>query len=121
MKQRTSQQNKSLHKWFELVSAQLNDAGITVQLLLKERVELPVTPEVVKELLWRPAQRALLGKQSTTELSKQEDIDLVYDTLNRHLATRFHLENIPFPSHEVGYWDTAPLKHEEGTVQVTDA
>jgi hypothetical protein len=51
----------------------------------------------VKELLWRPAQKAILRKKSTTELFKIEDIDKVWEHLNRHLGEKFGL-HVPFPS-----------------------
>jgi hypothetical protein len=109
---RTEQQNRALHLYFTQLAAALNDAGYTVQLVLKEKMDLDWSPSMVKELLWRTTQQALLGKSSTTELSKQGDIDNVYDHLNRHIAERFGI-HIAFPSHEIGYWETAPLKSED--------
>lgn len=106
---RTGQQNKAMHKYFELLAKNLNDAGYTVQLVLKEKVDLDWTKDMVKELLWRPSQKAILRKRSTTELNKQEEITRVYDHLNRHISEKFGI-HVPFPSHEPGYWDTAPLK-----------
>lgn len=107
--QRTGQQNRALHKYFELLAAALNESGYTVQLVLKEKVDLDWQPSMVKELLWRPAQQAITQKVSTTELEKQEDIDLIYSHLNRHLSEKFRL-HVAFPSMEIGYADTAPLK-----------
>lgn len=97
---RSDRQNRALHLWFELIALALNDAGYTVQLILKEKVDLDFDKEKVKELLWRPAQKAILGKKSTTELKKQEDIDKVFDHLNRHLGEKFQI-HIPFPTIEV--------------------
>jgi hypothetical protein len=108
MTQRTSQQNKALHKYFALLATELNAAGFSVQLVLKEKMELDWNERSVKELLWRSAQQALLGKQSTTDLDKQEDITLVYEHLSRHLGEKFGVQ-VDFPSHEIGYWVTAPL------------
>ena len=96
---RTYTQNKAIHAYFTLVAQELNDAGYTVQLVLKEKMDLDFTPDMVKELLWRPAQQAILGIKSTTELNKLEDIDKIYDHLNRHLSEKFEL-HIPFPSKE---------------------
>lgn len=53
----------------------------------------------VKELIWRQAQKKILGKQSTTELQKQMDIDEVYETINRWLAS-MGVESVPFPVDE---------------------
>lgn len=98
-KQRTFSQNSALHLWFDLLANELNEAGYTVQLVLKEKVDLDWDGSKVKELLWRPAQKAILGKNSTTELSKIEDIDKVFDHLNRHISERFGL-SVQFPSQE---------------------
>ena len=87
--ERTLPQNNSLHLWFSLIADELNQAGYTVQLVLKEKVDLDWDGSKVKELLWRPAQIAILGKGSTKELSKTEDIDKVYDHLTRHLGEKF--------------------------------
>lgn len=98
---RTAQQNKALHKYLELVSEELNEAGLTVQAVLAPGIELDWTPELVKEILWRRTQQMLLGKRSTTELNKQQEIDMIYDTINRLLSERFSdLPYIPFPSLE---------------------
>jgi hypothetical protein len=108
-KPRTEQQNRALHKYFDLLAQELNGAGFNVQLVLKEKVDIDWTPSLVKEVLWRSAQRIILGKESTTQLAKQEDIDRVYDHLNRHLSEKFGV-HVEFPSTELGYADTAPLK-----------
>jgi hypothetical protein len=103
-KPRTSQQNRSLHLWFKLLAEEFNNAGYTVQLVLSQKMDLDWDAAKIKELLWRPAQKAIVRKKSTTELSKLEDIDKVYEHLNRHLAEKFFI-HVPFP-HEAG---PAPL------------
>lgn len=95
--------------YFRLLAEELNSAGYTVQLVLKEKMDLDWTPDSVKELLWRPAQKAILKKKSTKQLEKQKDIDTVFDHLNRHLSEKFGL-SVQFPSHELNYWDSAPEK-----------
>jgi len=106
-KVRTSQQNKALHVWFTLVAEELNNAGYTVQLVLKEKLDLDWDLEKVKELLWRPAQQALLNKRSTTKLKKIQDIDKVWEHLNRHLGDKFAI-HVEFP-HYVKDKEKAPL------------
>lgn len=98
MDQRTLTQNAALHKLFGLISEELNAAGLDVRTTLKPDFEIPWNPRLVKEILWRETQRVVLGKDSTTELEKQKDIDLVYDVLNRFLAK--HGIHVPFPSVE---------------------
>lgn len=97
--QRTEQQNKSLHLYCEMLAKELNDAGISIQLFLKETVELEFTKDSVKELIWRPVQKALTGKDSTTKLDKVSDIGTIYEHLNRHVGEKFHI-HIPWPSEE---------------------
>jgi hypothetical protein len=94
---RSDQQNKALHVWFTNVSKAFNEAGYTVQLVLKEKIDLDWSPELVKEMLWRPAQKAILKKRSTTELKKLEEIDVVFDHLNRHIGEKFGIHE-PFPA-----------------------
>ena len=106
---RTEQQNRALHLYFEQVAEALNDGGYTVQFVLKEKVEVDWDKDMVKDLLWRTAQQAILKKVSTTELAKQEDIDKVYDHLNRHLGEKFGI-HVEWPTSIPGYWDSAPLK-----------
>ena len=96
MTQRTLKQNSALHLWFNLLAKELNDSGYTVQLVLKEKVDLDWDGDKVKELLWRPSQKAILKKKSTTELRKIEDMDKVWEHLNRHLGQKFGV-HVPFP------------------------
>jgi len=92
---RTTQQNKAIHVYFRLVSDCLNEAGLDMRAVLKPEVEIPWSPKTVKEYMWKPIQRIQLRKQSTTELTTKE-IDLIYDTMNRHLAK--HGVHEAFPS-----------------------
>lgn len=93
---RSYSQNNALHKFFELLADEFNDAGYTVQMVLKKKVDLDWDKDKVKELLWRPAQKAILGKKSTVDLDRVEDIDIVYEHLNRHIAEKFGI-HVPFP------------------------
>ena len=105
---RTPQQNKALHKLFQLLSDELNNAGYSVQEILSKRIDIDWSAYWVKELLWRRSQELVLQKTSTTELKKQEDIDKVYDHLVRHLGEKFGIEVPEFPHYETDP-DTAPL------------
>lgn len=96
-KLRTAQQNRALHLYFTHLAEALNDAGLDMRKVLKPEVEIPWSTMSVKEFLWRPIQEAQLGKSSTTELTTDE-IDKVYDTVNRHLAK--HGVHVSFPSVE---------------------
>lgn len=93
--QRTIQQNKALHKYFELVADELNSAGYDIKKTIQHQMDIPWSKESVKELIWRQAQKTYLQKVSTTELSTK-DIDGIYDVVNRYLAG-FGI-HVPFPS-----------------------
>lgn len=95
--QRTDQQNKALHTYFRLVAKALNDAGLTVQETLEHQMDIEWNEQRVKELIWRQAQKKILAKHSTTELTKTGDIDEVYETINRWLGT-MGVESVPFPT-----------------------
>ena len=60
------------------------------------KMDLPWSKESVKEKLWKPIQRVVLGKDSTTELDTANPSE-VYAILSRHLSEH-HGINIEFPS-----------------------
>ena len=95
-KQRTLQQNKALHLLFNMLSDELNTAGLDMRKTLKASIDILWNGDTVKEYLWRPIQEAQLRKKSTTELTTR-DIDKVFETLNRHLGERFQI-HVDFPS-----------------------
>lgn len=97
MEKRTSTQNKALHKYFELLAEELNDAGLDLKEVIK--VDIPWSSDTVKQWLWKPVQKAQLLKESTTELTTAE-VNKVYETINRLMAEKFNL-HVPFPSDEI--------------------
>ena len=96
MTQRTSQQNKALHKYFTLLADELNAAGYDMRKTLQESIDIPWTPTNIKSFLWKPVQEAMLEKESTTELTTK-DIDMIYDVINKTIGERTGV-HVPFPS-----------------------
>lgn len=96
--QRTAAQNRALHKMFGTLANELNEQGLTILKTLKPSVEIQWNATTIKELIWRPIQRAQLNKKSTTELTTIE-IDQVFDTITKHLGEKFGIE-LMFPSIE---------------------
>lgn len=86
--QRTGKQNRSLHLYFTHLAQTLNDAGLDIRATMKPEMDIPWTPILVKELLWRPVQKILLKKKSTTALTKNE-VNEVYEVVDKHLNERF--------------------------------
>jgi len=72
-KQRTIQQNKSMHRLFSDISLHCQSNGINMQTVLDHMstYRLEVSPEAVKAT-WRAIQAQTLGKTSTTELTTAE-------------------------------------------------
>jgi len=97
-KQRTSSQNRALHKFCELLAKELNDAGLDMRTILKPTYNIPWTTENVKNHIWRPFQKALYDKESTTFLRKQEEIDKIHETIMRELGEKKGVPYIPFPN-----------------------
>lgn len=93
---RTIVQNSAMHKYFSLVAEALNDAGLDMKQVIKADVEWSMFS--VKEYMWKAIQKAILGKESTT-LLKKDEIDSVYLNMNRLTASKFGID-IPFPSVE---------------------
>jgi len=62
-------------------------------------VKISWTGENVKNLLWRTFQKALVDKESTTQISSK-DIDIIYKELDKYLTVSYGIESIDFPSAE---------------------
>src|SRR3990167_5742132 len=97
IQQRTGQQNRALHKFFSMLSEPLNIAGLEMKLVLKGDTQIWWTMESVKEYLWRPLQKVMFQKESTTELEKQIEIDKCHEQLMHILGEKHGVEFIPFP------------------------
>lgn len=108
---RTDEQNRALHLYFRWVAEALAEKHIDFRDL---KVEIQPTEHLVKELMWKPIQIAMYGKESTTKLEKSE-LSAIYDTLHRALldADRFGV-NVPFPNKEDLARDKADKQFYEG-------
>ena len=93
---RTPQQNKSLHKYCELLAEALNDAGLDMRTVLKPEVGIPWTKESVKKQLWKPIQEAMYEKESTTQMDTKEPSE-IYKVLDRHTASKMGI-HVEWPS-----------------------
>ena|SRR3990167_9977691 len=103
-KKRTDAQNRALHLFYTQVADLLRENGIGIkQVLEKFNLDAPATKYGVKEYLWKPLQLSMFGKGSTTELLKKQEIDQVYDALNKFFAEELELELPPFPSSEFNF------------------
>ena len=94
----TTQQNKAMHKYFTLLSDELNAGGYSVQQVLAQAVDREWTQATVKDNLWRPIQVAMTNKSSTAELEGSELAE-IYEVLNRHTSSLFGV-GVLFPNDE---------------------
>ena len=71
-KQRTAQQNKSLHLLMTQLADELNASGKTMMQVLRQGAEIQWTDYATKEYLLRPFIKAMYGKESTKTLTTKE-------------------------------------------------
>jgi len=93
---RTVQQNRALHLYCKQVAEALNNAGLTVTMVLKPEIQFSMV--TVKEQMFKPILTALRGKESTTQMTSKE-INDVYDVMNKALSQKFGI-HVEFPSIE---------------------
>ena len=99
-KPRTTKQNNSVHLFCKKLADELNGKGYYMQLVLKPTYELRWDTKTVKEHLFKPIQKALLNKESTTELNTSE-VTEVHEQLMMALQDKLpELDFIDFPSQE---------------------
>lgn len=96
---RSSQQNRALHLLFQNIAFELNRIGMefTYNGIKGITLQTTYTPEIVKEFIWRPLQKAMLDKESTTKLTTA-DINSIFEVLGRYFAEKGVF--IDFPSAE---------------------
>lgn len=87
-KEYTAKQRNSLHLACELLAKQLNDSGYDMKTVLKPEIEIEWNKEMVKRYLYKPILEVMTAKTSTEDQDTIEP-DLVWKTLNRHLASKF--------------------------------
>lgn len=101
---RTNAQNSALWLYFTLCSVALNDAGYSVQEVLRSfKTELSWNKDSFHDIIWIPMQKHVTKKTSTTELNKVKEIEEVFEEVNRFLSQKG--VHVDFPND--------PTKHEE--------
>lgn len=99
---RTLTQNKAMHKYYELLASALNDAGFSVQMVLTKPLEISWSPNLIKELIWRRVQEALLNKDSTADLTSSE-VSEIYMEVDRAVSQQTGV-SVSFPEDERKKW-----------------
>ena len=97
IKTRSNKQNRALHLYLTLLATELNLKGFDMRAIIRDDVLIDWTSISAKEYLWRPIQKTMFQKKSTTQLTTA-DINEIYDNLNRVIIERTKGEvQIPFP------------------------
>lgn len=76
-------------------------SAIIKQINIKKlKVETPWTKGLVKELIWRPVQKAMTGEESTTQMNTVDPSE-IHAVVNEHIGklTEGNI-NVPWPSEE---------------------
>jgi ABC-type phosphate/phosphonate transport system ATPase subunit len=96
---RSSQQNKALHKYLSDLANELEAHGITQKMFIDELKgwDIPITKEFLK-MIWKLKQKKMFLTDSTTKL-KTDQVSQVYDAVNMFTSTVFGVST-PFPSEE---------------------
>lgn len=94
-KQRSLTENGALHLFCTQLAEAMNDAGFDFRVFVKEGYPVKFTPELVKDYIWRPIQKAITGHESTKKAERGQYSE-VYDALNLKLAE--YGIHIPWPS-----------------------
>ena len=94
---RTQKQNNSIWLYCTKLAGALDAAGYDMRTFpWKEGLSIPFTKKSVMEQFWRPTQDAMLGKESTKELTPKE-VNVIYEAVDRALSTRVGVR-AEFPS-----------------------
>lgn len=105
MTQRTSAQNRAGHKYFRLLSDEMNKHNITQRLLFDSFKDMPTTEASVKQAFQRVA-LALFDTDETHTLTTKEFSE-VYEQFDGYINLK-HGVSVPLPS------DEPPLLNEYG-------
>ena len=98
-KTRSGAQNRALHKYFGLISEQLNEMGMEFVYtgIRGKELSMPYSSTIVKDYFWRPLQIHLFKKESTTQITTKEMNEII------EIIGKFFAEkgvDLPFPSIE---------------------
>lgn len=98
-KTRSLQQNSALHVYCRLLADAMNAAGYNYTITINgKETECDWDGEMVKRFMWKPIQKAITDKESSTEPSTKE-YPQVYETLNRYTASKLGI-SIDWPIRE---------------------
>ena len=97
---RTPPQNNSLHLWCKKQAEEFMEKRVDMREFFKDEFFLEWTLYSVKDGIWKKMQKALFRTDSTTELTKNEQIDIIHRNIARVITEKYKGEvlTIPFPN-----------------------
>lgn len=99
-KKRSGAQNRAMHKYFELLAKALNDAGYTMEVVLKHHPNIRWTKESIKGHLWKPVQAGMTeDKENDTSTKDLTTVTTneVYTELQNFISSTYGI-NVEWPS-----------------------
>jgi len=91
---RTQKQQDSLQLWLRWTANELNDKGIDLKIVIQKLesrgIDIPCTEGALKELVWKPIQKAMIGQESTTQAGTT-DYNAEYMGLCKWFAQEFEV------------------------------
>lgn len=86
---RTSLQNRSLHKFFVLISEELNELGMEFEYSGIKGADFSTryTPSIVKDFFWKPIQRTMFTIESTRDIDTKQ-INEITDVIVKFFGDR---------------------------------
>lgn len=106
---RSQAQSNAMWLWAEQVAQFLNDAGLDQRIVLRDDAPIPWTKNAVIDQMWRPVEKAMIGSDSTRDMTKTQVSD-IYETIVRHIASS---QGVTLPK-----WPhTPPVSDDSGKVE----
>lgn len=93
---RTNQQNAALHKYCSMLSDEFNNAGYDVRTTLSQDIEIPWTPTLIKELIFKKVMTAHYPEITSTTKLDTAQVSVIYEIINRYTAEK-HGVSVEFP------------------------
>lgn len=100
-KKRTPPQQRAIEVFCRELAAELNAKGHSAKMvfeIMREGADIPWTQSAVKDLLWKPIQKALVNKDSTTELDTSEPSDIHQALMHWVTENLEGVDYLDFPS-----------------------
>ena len=88
---RSIKQNSAIHLYFTQLAEALNNAGYSVTKVMKHDAEIPWSPNLVKELLWRQVQEIMTDIESVLRYQLPLPLHLL---LLKHVALHAAMQSM---------------------------